>query len=150
MFSKIFDIVQNFWLDWWPWSLRYRLKCMREENRSLCTDLQQTQWELLETKRVLREAMKKMHLPIRGHYPLPDAHSSIENEHYPLSSFWLNFDRYVCRFSLDKYAFPRYSAALLDYLAHESAHQLVSHMEEHVYKEVKKFYEKEFLPIKNK
>lgn len=39
------------WLDnTLPWRLRYRLKCMWEENKSLCTALQEAQWEILQLR----------------------------------------------------------------------------------------------------
>jgi hypothetical protein len=142
---SIFDWIQSFhgWLDnTLPWRLRVRLKAMGEENKDLCTQLQQANWEILMLKRTLIESVKKMRMPIRGCFPL-GKDGVIEGPLF--KTFYLEFERYRTQISVDTLAFPHYSPLLLDYMSRQTAEDLVDHMRNDVYEKVKKFYEKEFL-----
>jgi hypothetical protein len=142
---RIFDWLQPFheWLDdTLPWRLRSRLAAMWQENRDLCTKLQTAQDENFILKNTLREAMQKMYLPLRGLYPIGKIH---ECKNAIGVMICVDFERYRATMKLDNHAFPHYSPQLLDYVARQTAENMVTHMQEHVYKEVKKIYEKHFL-----
>jgi hypothetical protein len=142
---SIFDWIQSFhgWLDnSLPWRLRARLKAMWEENKSLCTQLQTVQWDLILAKRTLIESVKKMRMPLRLSYPLGKVY---ELDGPIASRIVVDFERYRAMMMIDQYAFPHYSPELLDYVARQTAENMVEHMKEHVYGEVKKIYEKHFL-----
>jgi len=145
---SIFDWIQSFhgWLDnTLPWRLRARVKAMHEENRDLCTQLQQANWEILMLKLSLKEALRKMHMPIRGGYNPRIAFNSIENDApFPATTIYCDFERFRVSIMLDKSAWPRYSPHLLDYMSEHTAEILIDHTKNHIYKEVKKFYDKEF------
>jgi hypothetical protein len=153
---SIFDWIQRFhgWLDnTLPWRLRARLKSMWEENKSLCTQLQTVQWEVIQTKAVLKEALEKMHMPIGGNLPRP----SVKAFHYddletheqvmPIhkSTFRLTFPPYQVTVCHDPYSFPRYSRDLMVYMSDETADRMIVSIKEYVAKEVFKYYENEFL-----
>jgi hypothetical protein len=142
---RVFDWVESFqgWLDdTLPWRLRSRLAAMWQENRDLCTKLQTSQDENFMLKNTLREALKKMHMPLRGLYPIGKVHER-ENDIGVMIS--VDFERYRPMMMFDNHTLPYYSPNLLDYVARQTAENMVTHMQEHVYKEVKKIYEKHFL-----
>jgi hypothetical protein len=131
------------WLDnALPWRLRHRLQACKKENTSLTSELSKKTYEAWDLKRILIESVKKMRKPLRFSYPLGKVY---ELDGPIASTIVVDFERCRVSMMIDQYAFPHYSQDLLDYVARQTAEDIVEHMQEHVYKEVKKIYEKHFL-----
>jgi hypothetical protein len=131
------------WLDnTLPWRLRHRLEACKRENSDLSHQLSLKTYEAWDLKRLLIESVKKMRMPLRGILPLGNIY---EREGPIASTIVVDFERYRAMMMIDQHSFPHYSPDLLDYMARQTAENMVEHMKEHVYGEVKKIYEKHFL-----